>query len=127
MTYESFPAALMAQEGWLQAWLAWMGFINVIGGLYFIHRVEAKWVLLAMLGNVVVMNWLFMEFGYQRILGLAHVIFWTPLLVYLWRRRDRWEMSQLSGKWLAVLFATNAISLVIDYADVGRYLTGGRI
>ncbi len=127
MTYESFPAAILAQEVWLQAWLAWLGFINVIGGLYFIRRAEAKWVLLAILGNAVVMNWLFMEFGYQRILGLAHVIFWTPLLVYLWRRRDHWDMSQLSGKWLAVLFATNAISLVIDYVDVGRYLLGERI
>lgn len=78
-------------------------------------------------GNFVLMNWLFGEYGYQRILGLAHIVFWTPLLIYLWARRRHWNMASLSGKWLAALFATNLVSLIIDYIDVARYLSGERL
>ncbi len=124
---DSFNAAIMAQPLWLQTWVGWMVTVNVIGGLLFIKRPEAKWVLLAMLGAIIAMNGLFFAFGYQRILGLAHVIFWTPLLIYLWRRRAQWELSTLAGKWLAVLFTTNLVSLIIDYADVARYLMGERL
>ncbi len=123
----AFNAAIMAQPVWLQAWVAWMATINVIGGFLFLRRAEAKWILLAMLGNIILMNLLFAQFGYQRILGLAHMVFWTPLLIYLWRRQARWDFSALSGIWLWVLFTTNLISLIIDYADVARYLLGERI
>ena len=124
---DTLNAAIMAQPLWLQIWVGWMVAVNVIGGFLFLGRAEAKWILLAMLGNVILMNMLFGQFGYQRILGLAHVIFWTPLLVYLWRRRAHWDFSALSGKWLAALFTTNLISLIIDYADVARYLLGEQI
>jgi hypothetical protein len=127
MTYDSLYAAIFAQDLWLQLWVGWLVVVNVLGGFFFIRRPEAKWVLFAMLGNAVFMSWLFDVYGFQRILGLAHVVFWTPLLVYLWGRRDRWAVSSLSGKWLAALFTTNAISLVIDYIDVARYLGGERL
>ncbi len=119
--------AILAQALWLQAWVGWMVLVNVLGAVIFIRRPEAKWVLLAMLGAATMMNWLYAQYGYQRILGLAHVVFWTPLLVYLWSRRKKWSMSENAGKWLAVLFATNLTSLIIDYIDVARYLLGERI
>ncbi len=119
--------AIMMQPLWLQGWIGWMVLVNVAGGLIFIRRPEAKWVLIAMAGNVLFMNWLFAEFGYQRILGLAHVVFWTPLLIYLWMRRQNWGLQTTAGKWLAVLFATNLTSLAVDYIDVARYLAGERL
>lgn len=123
----SLNEAILMQPLWLQLWVGWLVLINIGGGLVFIRRPEAKWVLLAMIGNVILMNWLFAQFGYQRILGIAHVIFWTPLIVYLWARRQQWQVGTLGGKWLAVLFATNTVSLLIDYTDVVRYLLGERL
>lgn len=117
---------IMAQPLWLQVWVGWMALVNM-AALLFLRRIEARWVAAAMLVAFPVMNVLHAWFGYQRILGLAHVVAWTPLLIYLWRRRAQWDLSSLSGKWLLVLFATNLVSLVIDYADVARYLTGERI
>ncbi len=124
---QTFSEAIMMQPLWLQGWLGWMVLVNVAGGLVFIRRPEAKWVLIAMVGNAIFMNWLFAEYGYQRILGLAHVVFWTPLLAYLWLRRKHWDLQTAGGKWIAVLFATNLTSLVIDYIDVARYLSGERL
>ena len=124
---QSLPEAIMMQPMWLQAWVGWLVLVNVAGAFIFVRRTEAKWVLIAMAGNAVLMSWLFAQYGYQRILGLAHVVFWTPLLVYLWRRRREWDLQSLGGKWLSVLFATNLTSLIIDYIDVARYLAGERL
>ncbi|MEO1241099.1 MAG: hypothetical protein AAFX54_04260 [Pseudomonadota bacterium] len=117
----------MTQPLWLQAWVGWMVLVNFVGGLVFIRRAEAKWVLGAIISAGLLMELLYSQFGYQRILGLAHVVFWTPLLVYLWGRCSAWNISRLSGKWLAVVFVTNLTSLIIDYVDVARYLSGERL
>lgn len=111
---------IMAQQLWLQVWVGWMGFVN-LSAIIFIRRIEARWVFVAMLVAFPLMNVLHAQFGYQRILGLAHVIGWTPLLVYLWLRRKHWDLSRLSGKWIMAVFVTDLVSLVIDYVDVARY------
>lgn len=117
---------IMAQSLWLKAWVGWMALVN-LAALIFLRRIEARWIAAAMLVAFALMNVLHAQFGYQRILGLAHVAAWTPLLIYLWRRRAEWNLSSLSGKWLVAVFTTDLTSLVIDYADVARYLMGERI
>ncbi len=105
-----------------------MVFINLVGGIVFIRaRVEAKWVLAAFIAAALLMEAMYHQYGFQRILGLPHVIFWTPLVIYLWRRREIWDRGGISGKWLGLVFVTNVTSLVIDYIDVARYLSGERL
>ncbi len=123
----SLNAAIMMQPLWLQAWVGWMVLVNFAGAVIFIRRPEAKWVLGAIIAAALFMGWLYGQYGFQRILGLAHVAFWTPLMIYLWSRRTQWNLSALSGKWLAAVFVTDVTSLVIDYADVVRYLAGERL
>ncbi|VAW04326.1 hypothetical protein MNBD_ALPHA05-1482 [hydrothermal vent metagenome] len=123
----SFGGAILMQPLWLQAWVGWLMLANLVGAVVFIRRPEAKWVLAAIVPAAISMIWLYSLFGFQRILGLAHVAFWTPLMFYLWSRRTQWNLSVLSGKWLAAVFVTDVTSLVIDYADVVRYLAGERL
>ncbi len=121
-------ADILLKPVWLQAWVGWMVFVNLVGSIIFLGaRVEAKWVLLAFLGAALSMEAMYQQFGYQRILGLAHVIFWTPLVIYLWRRHQGGGRPGMASKWLAVVFATNLTSLAIDYIDVARYLSGERL
>ena len=127
MTADSLTGALLQQALWLQLWVGWLVLVNAGGSLLFIRRIEARWALAAFVSAAVFMEILYQQFGYQRILGLAHVVFWTPFWIYLLRRRDQWDLSRPSGKWLAILFLTNTISLVIDYIDVARYLLGERL
>ena len=124
---QSLNEAIMMQPLWLQGWIGRMVAVNLLGAVIFIRRPEAKWVLTAMAGNIALMNWLYAVYGYQRILGLAHVVFWTPLVIYLSRRRPHWNVKTYGGKWVAILFTTNLASLVIDYIDVARYLAGERL
>ncbi len=117
------PQHILQQPLWLQLWIGWLVVINFVGLIYW-RRTEARWIVGTMLINVVLMNLLFFEFGYTRILGLSHVICWTPLLVYLWSRRSEIDPATHYGKYLGLLFATNLLSLLVDYVDVVRYLLG---
>ena len=116
---------ILTEPAWLVAWVMTMMVLNT-AAVFFLSRTEARWILAAWVGNLIFMSTLFEFFGYVRLLGLSHVIFWTPLLVYLFARRNSWDLSSLSGKYIALLFAVNATSLVIDYIDVGRWLAGAR-
>lgn len=109
---------------WLQGWIVWMGIVN-FGSLLFLRRVQARWALAAFLAAMVLMSTLFAVNGFNRLLGLAHVVFWTPLVLYLVRER-RWLESGTFRMWITTLIATDGLSLVVDYLDVFRYLLGDR-
>ncbi len=116
---------ILAQPAWLQLWILWLVVVNT-ASLFFLRRHEARWVLAAWLANAVLITALFEWGGYTRFLGLSHVICWTPLLIYLWRRRSAWSGHGRFSIWIRALFLTNLISLAIDYLDVARYLLGDR-
>jgi len=124
----TFNQHLLAQSPLVVGWVAWLVIMNLGAVVFAWRHVEARWVLAAMLVNMPFMNMLFYFFGYTRILGLSHIIFWTPLLVYLWRRRKDLEPKTPFGIYIRVLFLSNLVSLAIDYTDVIRYLLGdGRL
>lgn len=120
---DSLMARLMAEPWWLQAWVGWMMLVNT-ASLFFLRHREARWVLAVWIGNVITMMALYEAVGYVRLLGLSHVIWWTPLLVYLAAVRERFAGSGVFGLWARALLVTIAISLVIDYIDVVRYFMG---
>jgi len=126
-TVNAFFADLRAGPTWVYWWVMFMGLAFMPAFIFALSRQEARWTVLAMLATFPAMMWLYAQVGYVRLLGLPHVIFWTPLLVYLWTRRRRWRVRDtLAGKWIAVLVATILISLAFDCADVIRYIAGDR-
>ncbi len=122
----SLGEAIAQQPLWLQIWVYWMVIMNLAGILFVVGRVEARWVVGAFLVNSLFMSWLNDTQGYTRLLGLSHVVFWTPLAVYLFRRLPSIETRTPFGMWLRVLLITIVLSLVVDYIDVVRYLLGER-
>jgi hypothetical protein len=80
-----FTHHLLQQPVWVQVWVAWMGLVNM-ASLVFLRRPEARVILGAFAGNFIFMNPLFTMNGFNRLLGLSHVVFWTPLVIYLARR-----------------------------------------
>ena len=127
-TYQAFSEAMKNGPPWVFIWINIMTLVVFVGAAVFSFvRKEARFVLLSLLLIMPAMLWMFSYFGYEKILGLPHVIFWTPLLIYLWRRRSEWRvLDTWSGKWLALVSAVIAISLLFDYTDVALYLLGHR-
>ena len=93
--------------------------------LFFLGRLEAQVVLATFLVSIALMTALTAISGFTRLLGLGHV-FWVPLLWFLWTRLDEMASDTFVGLWLRALITLNALSLVIDTADVIRYIAGER-
>ena len=115
---------IVAQTFWIKVWIFWILFING-ASLLFVGRAEGRWVLAAWLLAIATMTLLYQHFGYTRILGLAHLLWWTPLVIYLFRRRAGFGEGSFGG-WARLLLLTNAASLVVDAVDVVRFLLGDR-
>ena len=115
---------IMNQAPWLVAWVGWIVFVNVVSVIFAIRHAEARWVLVAFVVNVPLMNLLYDSYGFVRVLGLSHIIVWTPLLVFLILRRSRFNPRTPFGAWITALMVTNATSLVVDYVDLARFLMG---
>jgi len=106
----------------MQAWLAWMFAVNA-SSVFFWRRFPARWVLAAVPANMAAMLVLVRLYGPGHHISLPHIVFWTPLLAYLvFMRREVFERSPF-GIWMACLFATDAISLVLDYRSVVQWLS----
>lgn len=122
-----FVRDIAAGPAWVAAWVAFMGAVFMLAIPFAFSRVEARWTLVAMAFTFPSMIALYSIVGYVRLLGLIHVIFWTPLAIYLWRRRGEWgSREHLADKWILLLFATILLSLAFDYSDLIRYLLGDR-
>ena len=116
---------IMNEPLWLQAWVGWMMVINT-ASLFFLSHREPRIVLAAWIGNLITMTTMYEYFGYTRILGLSHVIWWTPLIIFLLMRLPQIEKGKRVRTWILILIATNTASLIIDYIDVIRYILGER-
>ncbi len=120
-----FNKGVMKMPVQWQLWLLLLVCVNLIIPLFFIDRLEARLVVGAFLGSVLLMTILTAVSGFTRLLGLGHIL-WLPLLYFLWTRLDQIPGDNLFGIWVRTLMMLNAVSLVIDAADVIRYVAGDR-
>lgn len=122
---EAFMREIAAGPAWVEAWVNFMGVVFLLAVPFAFVRIEARWALVVMALSLPAMLGLYASVGFVRLLGIVHVVLWTPFAVYLWRRRDTWRVREtLAGKWVTLLFATILISLAFDYSDVVRYFLG---
>jgi hypothetical protein len=126
-----FNEAMFTLASGLQTvWLYWMSFAIIVTPLVLVFskatRRDAVIVLLTNIAMLVGMGWIYEQMGYVRLMGIVHVILWTPLFVYLFLRAKNGEMPLLCRLIIWMFVATLAVSLVFDYTDVARYLLGER-
>ena len=98
---------------------------NMMAPLYFLSYLEAKVVLATFMVSAMLMFGLTGIFGFSRMLGTAHIL-WFPLLVFLYTRLHLHDTAESFGLWLRILIAINTVSLVFDTIDFIRYLRGDR-
>ncbi len=120
-----FNKGVMKMPVQWQLWLLLLVAVNLVVPIFFINRLDAQVVLVAFVASVILMTVLTALSGFSRLLGLGH-IFWIPLLYFLWTRLDQIPADEFLGIWIRVLMTLNAVSLIIDAVDVGRYIAGER-
>jgi hypothetical protein len=107
-----------------RVWGWWLVAVNS-ASLAFIPAVEAQVVLIVTTAVVVLQALSYQRIGFTRILGITHYV-WIPMFAWMGMRLDHILLNQPLAVWLAVLLATNTVSLVIDTIDVARFLRGER-
>lgn len=109
---------------WVYWWTRVIDASNWLLLPFAIVDVRARWALLAWGVNIILILSLYNAFGYTRILGLSHILVWTPLLVYLFKHRQPLIAESWPGRYLYWLMGVIFVSLLFDYVDVARYLMG---
>lgn len=111
-------------------WVWWMVLVLTAVPTVLIFRQDTRRiaVILALAGllNLAFMLWLHAQVGFVRLLGLPHVLIWTPQVIWLAGLLRRGEPPGWPRAILAVLALTMVISLAFDYTDVIRYIAGDR-
>lgn len=105
-------------------WAVWLVAVN-LGGLYFISHIEAQVLLAITFAAVGAQALIYDRIGFTRILGIVHVM-WIPMFIWMATRLDAILLDPQLTTWLSVLLVTNLISLIIDAADVIRFVRGER-
>lgn len=105
-------------------WCVWLVGVN-LGCLFFIGRIEAQVVLAVTAVAVVAQTLVYQRIGFTRILGTPHLM-WLPMFAWLATRIDTIAGEPGLARWLALLFATNLVSAVVDTIDAARFLRGER-
>ena len=126
----TFEEAIATQPAWVQYWVNAMGLVILVSFVAMLFsartRRDALVVFVAMAATFGCMMLLYQQVGYVRLLGIVHIVFWTPLALYLWHRLKDTSITAPFRQVIWLLLAVMVVSLAFDYADVARYLAGER-
>jgi len=124
----TLQGAIAQQPAWIGYWLNWLlfgAFILPVSLLIWRQsRVAAIVTVVASVAGAFGTNWLYTKMGYVKLLGLPHIIVWTPLAIYLFGQIRRADMPKWPRWIIGVVLASILISLAFDYTDAMRYLLG---
>jgi len=114
-----FFVELVQQPVWIPIWVFYLMVINMVS-VGFWHEPSAKLIFITFMISAMLMMGLYSRFGFEKILGLGHIV-WVPLLVHVLMQLSAVEASFKS--YLVVLSVSIALSLAFDIADVWKYFT----
>jgi len=89
-------------------------------------RKLGAYLLLSVIAAVGLIVWMHSHMGMVRLLGIAHVILWSPLVYWLYLRLRDTSPPRFYKIVMKVLFATLVVTLAFDYLDVIRWVLGER-
>lgn len=126
----SLEEALTLQPAWVQYWLyVLLAGAFVLPFALLIWRSTRLAAVLTILSSVAAgfgVDLLYQRMGYVKLLGLPHILIWTPLLVYLILLARRPDVPVWPRRILWAIVGTILISLAFDYTDAIRWLLGER-
>ena len=112
-----FFSDLAKQPLWVPVWVTILALANM-SSLFFWSEPLAKAILITFMVSGMLMMALYSYFGYEKILGMGHVLwlFLLPCLVF--------HLTRVDGGfflYLAALSVSLSISLVFDAIDIWKY------
>ncbi|MEP3345579.1 MAG: hypothetical protein ABJN34_12065 [Litoreibacter sp.] len=122
--------AIALQPAWIGMWLRVLFLCAFILPATLVFWKPTRWAGLitpiASVASGLLTQKLYGALGYVKLLGLPHIVFWTPLIFFLivvWRKPD---LPMIPKVILSTVMGVILISLVFDYVDLVRYILGDR-
>jgi hypothetical protein len=107
---------------WVNVWRGWMFVVFTAAIVFVLWKREARWLAITMIVSLVAYNLATMRFGVGRFPSVAFLLLWSPLALYLLRRRpylvSRPIFDRVYGWWLTTALATLVVSLAFDTYNV---------
>jgi len=114
-----------AVPAWLRIWLLGILFPAFLASLFFLRRsVEARAAAAGFILSHVPMIFHLFDVTVG-VVGLMHLVCWSPALVLLARRRPKVEPKTPFGIWVHVMLFILALSLAFDLRDALLYFVVG--
>jgi hypothetical protein len=123
---------MAAEPLWIRIWLATLVATHFAALFFVVYREAGRWrvrseplaILASFLAAAILMNALYARFGYVRLLGLAHLVFWPAAYAWVLRRRRAIGASTGFGIYAHLYLVIAGICLVLDVIDLVRYWAG---
>ncbi len=108
-------------------WVFHLSVVNLGGAFWYVDRPAGGAAIMAMALAFGVMAAIHARRGFVRLLGLGHIVAWTPLSLYFVFLLATGEGETPYRWWLGLVVLSNTLSLVLDIMDVARYARGERL
>ncbi len=110
-------------------WVNWM-MVVFMSSICFVRRhIEARWALASFICSMSLAILIFHLWGNIHLFGLAHLILWAPLFIYLLMRfksdlEKKYKSWSLFKIWIIMLITTIGVSLPFDIRDIFLVIQG---
>jgi hypothetical protein len=129
---KSLVEAMATEPLWLRSWINVLIAANLSAVLFVVGKDAGRWrirrepiaIIVAFVAAAILMEQLYHSFGYVRLLGVAHLVCWGPVWLWILSRRREAGWRSLFGGYLHVYLLIAGVSLLIDVTDVIRYVLG---
>ncbi|SMX44394.1 hypothetical protein [Octadecabacter ascidiaceicola] len=122
--------AMADQAAWLNIWLPILMFGSMILPVVLLiwkpSRLAGLAGIAAGLLSFAAISWMYEQLGYVKLLGLPHVLFYTPVVIYFISRLRSGLLPKYAVWIMSASLVIILISLAFDYTDVARYFLGER-
>lgn len=117
---------VFSQPPWLVAWMFLFAGISFLSIPFAVKDSRARWILVATLVIILFGRFLYQSFGYTRIIGLSHIVVWTPLLIYLWKQRDMHLDRVWTRRYVMTFVVIISVCYLVDVVDIVRFVAVDR-
>ena len=122
--------AMADQAAWLNIWLPILMLGSMILPVVLLigkpSRIAGIVAIIAGLLSFFAISWMYEQLGYVKLLGLPHVLFYTPVVIYFISRLRSGQLPKYAAWIMFASLVIILISLAFDYTDVARYFLGER-
>ena len=101
--------------------MRWLNIVFLLSILFIKNHKVARWALIAYIACFPVGFLIYYFTRDINLLGTPHILFWTPLLVYIIKKElnnSQFNLNSFYGVWIVLLSLTILVSLIFDAREV---------